>query len=238
MVILYGAALLLAAYLLGSIPSGLLIVRLTTGKDVRTIESGRTGGTNVARAAGMWAGVFTAIFDGLKAAISVWLSQWLFPQVMWLHILAPIAAILGHNYSIFMIEKDANGKIRLRGGAGGASCVGGSLGLWAPSILIIIPVGAAILFLLGYASVATLSAALVSTLIFAYRAWMGASPWEYTIYGILAFFLLAWALRPNIKRLILGTERIVGLRARRHKADGQETDDSKRDSLSSVNSNH
>ncbi len=238
MIILSGAAILLAAYLLGSIPSGLLIVRITTGKDVRKIESGRTGGTNVARAAGMWAGVFTALFDGLKAAVSVWLAQWLLPQSMWLHILAPIAAILGHNYSIFMMEKNANGKIRLRGGAGGASCVGGSFGLWAPSVLIILPVGAAILFILGYASVATLSAALLSTLVFAYRAWRGASAWEYTVYGILAFLLLAWSLRPNIKRLINGTERIVGLRARRQKTTEPNPDDSKRESLSSVNSQH
>jgi glycerol-3-phosphate acyltransferase PlsY len=56
MTIVYSAVIIIAAYFLGSIPAGLLIVRLFTGQDVRTIESGRTGGTNVARAAGFWAG--------------------------------------------------------------------------------------------------------------------------------------------------------------------------------------
>ena len=235
MVILSGAAMLLAAYILGSIPSGLLIVRLTTGKDVRTIESGRTGGTNVARAAGMWAGILTALMDGLKAALGVWLSQWLFPQSVWLHILAPLAAILGHNYSIFLMEKNSEGKVRLRGGAGGASCVGGSVGLWAPSFFIIVPVGALILYFLGYASVATLSAALLSTIVFAWRAAIGASPWEYLLYGIFAFLILAWSLRPNIKRLIQGNERIVGFRARLQKAAQKKREESKRKSISSVN---
>ena len=235
MVILSGAAMLLAAYILGSIPSGLLIVRLTTGKDVRTIESGRTGGTNVARAAGMWAGILTALMDGLKAALGVWLSQWLFPQSVWLHVLAPLAAILGHNYSIFLMEKNSEGKVRLRGGAGGASCVGGSVGLWAPSFFIIVPAGAIILYFLGYASVATLSAALLSTIVFAWRASIGASPWEYLLYGILAFLLLAWSLRPNIKRLIQGNERIVGFRARLRKAAQKKQEETKRESLNSMN---
>lgn len=206
--------LLIAGYLLGSIPSGLLIVRLTTGKDVRTIESGRTGGTNVMRAAGFWAGLITAMMDVLKAAVSVWLARWIMPDNNWIHLAAPLAAILGHNYSFFLIERNEKGKIRFRGGAGGASCVGGSFGLWAPSFLIIIPVGALILYFLGYASIATMSVALISTVIFAYRAWAGLGPWEYAIYGLFAFLLLAWSLRPNIKRLINGTERLVGLRAK------------------------
>jgi glycerol-3-phosphate acyltransferase PlsY len=71
-----------------------------------------------------------------------------------------------------------------------------------------------IYYFVGYASVTTLSVALLSTLIFAYRAWLGLNPWQYAMYGLLAFFALAWALRPNIKRLIDGEERVVGLRAR------------------------
>lgn len=57
---------LILAYLIGSIPFGLIIVKLSTGKDIRSVESGRTGGTNAMRAAGVWAGVATAIFDTLK----------------------------------------------------------------------------------------------------------------------------------------------------------------------------
>lgn len=214
--------LLIAGYLLGSIPSGLLIVRLTTGKDVRTIESGRTGGTNVMRAAGFGAGLVTALMDVLKAAVAAWLARWLAPDNYWIHIAAPLAAILGHNYSFFLIERNEAGKLRFRGGAGGASCVGGSVGLWAPSFLIIIPVGALLLYFLGYASIATLSVAIISTLIFSYRAWAGVGPWEYAFYGLLAFLILAWSLRPNIKRLISGTERLVGLRAKQQRKQSEQ----------------
>ena len=209
--------ILLGSYILGSIPIGLIIVRLTTGKDVRKVESGRTGGTNVARAAGFWAGLFTAVFDMLKAVLAVFIAKSFAPTNYWLHILAPLAAILGHNYSIFLLERLENGRFRLRGGAGGAPSVGGSVGLWFPSFFIIVPIAGIVLYFLGYASVATLSAALVSTIIFAYRAWIGVSPWQYALYGIFAFFMLSWSLRPNIKRLFAGTERLVGFRAKQQK---------------------
>lgn len=55
MVILSSIGVLILAYLIGSIPFGLIIVKLSTGKDIRTVESGRTGGTNAMRAAGVWA---------------------------------------------------------------------------------------------------------------------------------------------------------------------------------------
>jgi len=67
-------------YIIGSIPFGLLIVKSKTGKDIRTIESGRTGGTNAVRAAGLGAGLLTAIFDILKGAASVWLAQMILPE--------------------------------------------------------------------------------------------------------------------------------------------------------------
>lgn len=213
--ILLYAAVVGLAYLIGSIPFGLIIVRLKTGKDVRQIESGRTGGTNAMRAAGFWAGLSTALLDILKSASSLWLARWLAPEAYWLHVFAPLAAILGHNYSIFLIERGPNGKIRLRGGAGGAPAAGGALALWAPSVLFIIPLGAVILFVVGYASVTTLSVGLISIGIFAYRAWIGASPWQYIFYGVFAEILLLWALRPNIRRLMQGNERRVGLFARK-----------------------
>jgi glycerol-3-phosphate acyltransferase PlsY len=72
----------------------------------------------------------------------------------------------------------------------------------------------------GYASITTLSVALLSTIVFAFRAWLGLNPWQYAIYGILAFLALAWSLRPNIDRLIKGNERIVGLRAKKNQTSG------------------
>jgi glycerol-3-phosphate acyltransferase PlsY len=218
----------LGSYVLGSIPFGLLIVKFKTGRDLRNVESGRTGGTNALRAAGLWAGLLTALMDILKGAAAVWLARAVDPQIHLIHILAPIAAILGHNYSIFMPERDEKGRIvRLRGGAGGAPAVGGALGLWAPSLLIILPLGALVFFTLGYASVTTMSVALFATLVFGVRAAQG-MPWVDTLYGLAAEVLLMWALRPNIRKLLQGKERVVNislhgrLRAKREKESASE----------------
>ncbi len=203
----------LIGYLVGAIPIGLLIVKMRTGKDVRKVESGRTGGTNVMRAAGFWSGFVTGVLDLLKAASTVWIAR-AFGVGEWIEVLAPLAAIVGHNYSIFLAERK-DGKIRLHGGAGGAASVGGALGLWAPSILIIFPVGLFIFFAAGYASVTTMSVALIAMVIFIVRASLGLSPWAYVLYGLLAELLLIWALRPNIKRLFAGEERLHGWRAKK-----------------------
>ncbi len=209
--------ILIFSYVLGSIPFGLVFVRLISGKDIRQVESGRTGGTNAMRAAGFGAGLATAVMDVVKGASSVWLARWLLPGFGWLEILAPMAVILGHNYSLFLLERKEDGKIHFRGGAGGAPCVGGAFGLWPPSILIIVPLAGAIWYGIGYASVTTMSAALIASVIFAIRAAQGLSPWYYVLYGVFAEALLVWALRPNIRRLIKGNERLIGWRAKRKK---------------------
>jgi glycerol-3-phosphate acyltransferase PlsY len=214
MQLLIDAGILLAAYIFGSIPFGLIVVKLKTGKDIRTIASGRTGGTNAMRAAGPWAGILTAILDILKAAATVWLVQWILPHNVWMHALAPIAAILGHNYSIFLIENGAEGRVRLRGGAGGAAAGGGAFGLWPPAAFILVPLGFLIWYGTGYASITTLSIGLITIVIFAVRGALGLGPWEYILYGALAEILMIWALRPNFKRLLEGTERRHGLPAR------------------------
>lgn len=217
MPILISLVILLLSYLIGSIPFGLILVRLFSGQDIRKVESGRTGGTNAFRAAGPWAGIMTAVLDFLKAAATVWLARLIAPGNHWLEALAPTFAILGHNYSIFLIERNEHGRVRLRGGAGGAPSVGGAFGLWPPSVLILLPLLALIFFGIGYASLTTLSAGVLIMLLFAYKALFSGFPWQYVIYGLLAEILLAWALRPNIRRLIEGRERLVGWRARKLK---------------------
>ena len=198
-------------YLLGSIPFGLLIVRLKTGKDLRTVESGRTGGTNAARAAGFGAGLLTAILDILKGAVAVWVAQLFDPANHIIHVLAPIGAILGHNYSIFMLERDEHGKSKFRGGAGGAPALGGAMGLWLPMFPIVFTAGALIWFTLGIASVTTMAIGVVVIVIFAVRASMGLQDPADIWYGVIAEFLLIWALRPNIKNLFAGKERVVNM---------------------------
>lgn len=202
-------AVVILGYILGSIPFGLLIVKIKTGKDLRRVESGRTGGTNAMRAAGLSAGFLTAIMDILKGAAAVWLAQVLNPGGNLIDILAPIGAILGHNYSIFLVERDENGQLRFRGGAGGAPALGGAMGLWWPMLPIVFSLGALLFFTLGIASITTMSVALFVTIIFAVRAWLGQMPWIDVLYGVLAELILIWALRPNIQKLLSGNERVV-----------------------------
>lgn len=202
--------MLMLAYVIGSVPFGLLIVKLRTGKDIREIASGRTGGTNAMRAAGVGAGLFTAIFDILKGASAVWIAQAVSPHHL-IHVLAPVAAILGHNYSVFLPDFDENRRFKgLRGGAGGAPTVGGAFGLWPVSLAIILPLGVVVFFTLGYASITTMSVALFAIIVFAVRTANG-FPWTDVLYGVLAEILLLWALRPNIKNLLAGNERVVGI---------------------------
>jgi len=221
MQILLGLGAVIIGYFLGSIPFGLIIVKLKTGKDIRQVESGRTGGTNAVRAAGLPAGLLTAILDILKGAAAVWVADALVPQGHLFHILAPIAAILGHNYSLFLISRDAEGKTRVHGGAGGAPALGGAMGLWPWMFPIVFGAGALVWFTLGIASVTTMTVGLIVTIVFAIRIGLGLQEPIDIWFGIIAELLLLWALRPNIKKLFAGQERVVKfslngwLRARR-----------------------
>jgi glycerol-3-phosphate acyltransferase PlsY len=204
---------LILAYLMGSIPFGFVVVKIINGRDVLKIESGRTGGTNAMRAAGVGAGLITAILDVLKGAATAWVVSWLAPQLPWVQVGAALLAIVGHNYSIFLIYRK-DGKWALRGGAGGATALGGAIALWNPIALIILPIALIVYLFIGYASVTTMSIAFIAMIVFIVRAVLGLSPWVYVIYGALALLVLVWALRPNIKRLKEGTERVVGFRAK------------------------
>lgn len=200
----------IAGYLIGSIPFGLLIVKLKTGKDIREIESGRTGGTNAVRAAGFWAGLLTAILDILKGAGSVWLAEAVTGNHL-IHILAPVGAILGHNYSLFLIRRDADGKLRFHGGAGGAPAMGGAVGLWTWMFPIVFGAGLLVWFTVGIASITTMAIGLIVTIVFIIRAYLGFQPPIDILYGVLALFLMLWSLRPNIKKLMEGKERVVSI---------------------------
>ena len=209
MQILVGLGTVILGYVLGSIPFGLLIVKSKTGKDIRQVESGRTGGTNAVRAAGFGAGLLTAILDICKGAASVWLAETLVPDAHIFHVLAPIAAILGHNYSLFLIDRDEDGKLRFHGGAGGAPALGGAIGLWPWMFPIVFGAGALVWFTLGIASVTTMAIGLIVTIVLGIRVLLGLQEPIDIWYGIIAEVLLLWALRPNIKKLLAGQERVV-----------------------------
>lgn len=207
-----GLALLLS-YLIGSIPFGWLVVKIANGKDIRTVESGRTGGTNAMRAAGYMAGICTVLLDAFKGFSTYWIVAWLAPGNDWMKVATALLIILGHNYSIFLIEQGSHGKMQLRGGAGGAPCAGGAIAVGGPIMLLIAPLAALVFLFVGYASVTTISVAVAAMLISIVRAAFFGGSWVHALYGLVSIGIVLWALRPNLRRLYEGTERVVGLRA-------------------------
>lgn len=205
--------LLVVTYLVGSIPVGLIVVRLFTGKDVRQVGSGRVGGTNAMRAAGLLAGVLTAALDAGKAILAGYLAALILPGNTWVKVAAVVMAVLGQVYSVFLIERNAENKLVFHGGAGGATTLGGAIALFPASWVIILPLVILVFIIIGYASITTISIALFSLILFFIRAINGQGPWQFVAYGGIALIIVLYALRPNLKRLREGTERVVGLRA-------------------------
>ena len=108
-------------YLLGALPTGVLVTRALRGVDVRQHGSGHTGGLNVVRVAGFWAGAFTAIVDALLGLAAV-AGAALFTGNPWAATVAGVMAVVGHDWSVF---------IRFGGGIG-ISTVAGALLVLSP----------------------------------------------------------------------------------------------------------
>ncbi len=114
-----------------------------------------------------------------------------------------------NNYSIFLIGPDENRKLRFHGGAGGAPALGGATGLWLPMFPIVFTAGALVWFTVGIASLTTMTIGLIVSVVFTVLAWVGLHQSIDIWYGVMAELLLIWALRPNIKKLLDGNERVV-----------------------------
>ena len=160
-----------------------------------------------------WLVLLTAALDAGKGILVGFLAGLLIPGNIWAKIAAVILAVLGQVFSIFLIQKNAEGKLILHGGAGGSTTLGGAIALFPMSWVVILPLAAVVFVVIGYASVTTISIALFSLSLFLIRAIEGLGPYEYILYGIATLALVLIALRPNLKRLMAGTERAVGLRA-------------------------
>jgi glycerol-3-phosphate acyltransferase PlsY len=213
MQILYFLLAGLIGYLCGSIPFGYIYVRLLKGEDLTKIGSGRTGGTNSFRAAGLGVGVLTSFSDVFKGAAAVWLTRWLLGDALgpallpWAVAVAGVLAVVGHNWSVFL---------RFGGGAGTGPNVGWSAAIWPWIFPIAFLVMGGMLYFVGMASVASLSMAVVTITIFAIRYALGIdTTLAYLAGSVTAGLIITWALRPNIRRVLNGTERVVGRRARR-----------------------
>lgn len=203
---------LISSYFLGAIPFGWIFSKLVKGVDIRKMGSGRTGTTNTMRASGYPIAILTLLLDGFKGVVSVWLASWLAPGMLGLEIIAPIFAIVGHNYSIFLVEKDTTGKLIFKGGAGGATALGGTFALMPSAFPIISAIALIMFFAVGYASLATLSIGASTLLLSVIQYLFGSSSWQNIVYGVMSTGLLVLALLPNITRLKNGTERGVSWR--------------------------
>ena len=194
---------IVAAYLLGSIPFGYLVVRAVAGADVRETGSGGTGATNVSRSAGKAAGVVTLVLDAAKGAAAVALAQWLLTSdygVNWFVAGAAVAVILGHCFPVWL---------RFRGGKGVATDVGVFLSL-AP--LAVVFAGALFLLvvrLTRYVSLGSIiAAATIPVFVWLQNGFVRpVVGFPYVIVVAIAGALLIILMhRANIARLIRGTE--------------------------------
>jgi len=161
-------------YLVGAIPTGVIVAQAMRGVDVRTTGSSHTGGTNVARVAGMWGGALTALGDILLGVLAVAVAR-----MMWSHPLAGtvagVAAIVGHDWSVF---------IRFAGGIGLAHLAGTMLGFdWLRALA---GGGAFILLWL-----------ILTKMLHCHRA-------RATIFGMLVFAPVLWMVGTSPPGIVLG----------------------------------
>ncbi len=214
----------LTAYLVGAIPWGWIFVRLVKHRDIRYIASGRMGMSNVMRTAGTFWGILTAVLDIVKGSAAVMLSS-LFVQEPepWMKAIGGVLAVLGHIYSVYMIEKRRDGKYYFRGGAGGLTSCGAGVVLWPLGFWIAVPLPCLIIYLFtGYASIATALFNVFAMICYIVGAVIGKCSWWYVVYAICAEILVLISLRPNFKRLKRGDERKSSLRIRWRKEDRKE----------------
>jgi len=213
-------AVIIIAYLVGSIPFGYLIVRATQGADVRETGSGGTGATNVSRRAGKAAGVFTLVLDALKGAVAVAFAKLILglpiitagghaasplvsrspADAQWWVAGAAIAAIVGHIFPIWL---------RFRGGKGVATGVGVFLMLAPMAVALAALVFLLVVALTRYVSLGSILAAIAIPLFvllqnaFIQESELSAPTMTVAIVGA---GLIVFAHRANIRRLLQGTE--------------------------------
>lgn len=185
-------AVVIAAYIIGSIPTGYIIVKAFTGQDIRTIGSGSTGATNVKRVMGKKWFFITLLLDAFKGALPVVLAKIFattFTGIGLLPVLAAIAVILGHSKSIFL---------KFTGGKSVASGVGTILALNWQVGLIIAAIWAVVTFVSRYVSVGSIVALAISP----FLMWAFKAPLAYIAYCALGAVYIIYLHRSNIVRLI------------------------------------
>lgn len=189
---------IIAAYLIGSIPFALILAR-RWGADLRQVGSGNIGATNVMRASGVGAGVLVAALDMAKGAASVWLATRVGDGAD-LPAAAGLAAIIGHIYPIW---------IRFRGGKGVATACGVFSVLTPAAMPPALAIFAAVVWFTRYISLGSV----VATVALPPMAYALGSPAPAVIAAAAAAAIIVFRHRSNVLRLWTGTERRVGARA-------------------------
>jgi acyl phosphate:glycerol-3-phosphate acyltransferase len=200
-------SLLLAGYLIGSLPMGVIVARLTGGIDPRTVGSGRTGGTNMLRAGGWGRAIAVAVLDLSKGAVPILVARALEAPVE-VQALTGLAAVLGSWKSVFL---------RFGGGRGVATGVGGMLAIAPWIVPLALPAFIIIIGTTRYVSLGSIlgtafGAGIVVIAVLA--GWLEPGWLLYAIPGVVIVWL---AHRDNIGRLLAGSERKFGA------GDGQTT---------------
>ncbi len=192
------------AYVLGSIPFGLLVVKILGGPDIREVGSGNIGAANVTRNAGRLAGILTLLLDIAKGYLAVWMAaRWTNNNIRWMMV-AAILAVVGHMFTVWL---------NFQGGKGVATGLGVFLPICWQAVA-----AAAVLWLIvvifwKYASLGSISAA-AALPVFIYVLYApGHAPPEFVSFGTLLICVLVITKhKPNVERLIAGTEPHVGKR--------------------------
>ena len=198
-VILQIFAVVVGAYIIGSIPTGYIVVKLITGQDIRTVGSGSTGATNVKRVLGKKWFFTVMLLDAIKGALPVVLAYSFgtcFRDIGLLPVLAAVFVIIGHSKSIFL---------KFTGGKSVASGVGTLLALNWQVGLIIAVLWAVITWISRYVSLGSIIALALAPVVM----WLLNSPLAYIIYSAVAALYVIYLHRENIKRLIAGNENKV-----------------------------
>ena len=185
------------AYLIGSIPTGYIIVKLFTGQDIRTVGSGSTGATNVKRVMGKKWFFTVMLLDALKGALPVVLATIFMNDIYGIApVAAAVAVLIGHSKSIFL---------GFTGGKSVASGVGTILALNWVAGLTIAAIWGVITYFSRYVSLGSIIALGLSPVIM----WFFGAPVAYICYCAVGAVYIIYLHRENIKRLIKGEENKV-----------------------------
>ena len=185
-------AVIIVGYLIGAIPTGLIVVRLLTGEDIRRHGSGNIGTVNVLRVAGTGTAVVVLAVDILKGMVPVMLAVRMgLPS--WTVVAGGLAAIAGHNWSVFL---------KFQGGKGIATSFGALLALSWPAAAVAGAVWVVAVAITRYSSLGSLLAVVSVPLSL---RWLR-QPDAYVYFGIIAALFAVYRHRANIQRLVTGTE--------------------------------